>query len=57
MCFNYIVSAKEERNHPSFTLAQKTGSSNQRNISLIYGQRKNFFELKSFVDSKKFYFM
>ena len=32
------------------TLAQfcteKTVSLNQRNISLIYGQRKNFFELK-----------
>ena len=27
---------------------QKTVSLNQRNTSLIYGQRKNFFELKKF---------
>ena len=39
---------------------EETVSLNQRNISLIYGQRKNFFELKkvllikkNFFDSKK----
>ena len=33
---------------------EKTVSLNQRNISLIYGRRKNFFEIKSFVNSNKF---
>ena len=30
----------------NLTYTEKTVSLNQRNISLIYGQRKNFFELK-----------
>ena len=38
-----------------FKYTEKTVSLNQRNISLIYGQRKNFFELKKFlVIQKKF---
>ena len=32
---------------------EKTVSLNQRNISLIYGQRKNFFELKKVLLIKK----
>ena len=42
---------------------QKSVSLNQRNISMIYGQRKNFFELKkillipkNFLQSKQIYF-
>ena len=35
---------------------QKTVSLNQRNISFIYGQRKNFFELKQvFLVQKNFF--
>ena len=34
---------------------QKKGSSNQRNISFIYGQRNNYFQLKKvFFNSKEF---
>ena len=32
---------------------EKTVSLNQRNISLIYGQRKNFFELKKVFSIQK----
>ena len=35
---------------------EKTVSLNQRNISLIYGQRKNFFELKKVLLIQKNFF-
>ena len=39
-----------------FSLNQETASLNQRNINLIYGQRKNFFELKKILLNQKNFF-
>ena len=36
---------------------QKTVSLNQRNISFIYGQRKNFFELKKVLLIQKHFLL
>ena len=41
----------------NFLYTQKIVSLNQRNISLVYGQRKHFFELKKVLLMQKHFFL